>query len=170
MRASNNSRFSARSQIAFLGSVLLIVCLFGCGGSQLPAGERRGEPGAITELPEITDDLIDERINDAWIRNVPEENGKAAPITWSFDRDEPKKILIVDKQMQGDRATIILDIATESSPRARAKRQLAGQIKTEWRLKTGWALRQWEIVESENISMKYKDLLAPSPSPENSNR
>jgi hypothetical protein len=49
----------------------------------------------------------------------------------------------------------------------RNPRSLAGQIRTEWELKTGWALRKWEIVETENISMKYKNLLPPA---QNSNR
>ena len=168
MRASKTIVQSmALSRLALLGSVFLLVCLFGCGGSQLPMGEKR-ESASSAELPEITDELIDDRINEAWLRNVPEENGTAAPISWNFDRDEPKKIVVVDKQMNGPSATIVLQIETESSPRARARRQLAGQIRTEWRLKTGWALRRWEIVESENISMKYKDVLAPLP--ENSNR
>jgi hypothetical protein len=102
--------------------------------------------------------LIDERINDAWVGKVPEENGTADPISWSFDREEPKVIVVVDKHMNGTRATLVLDIRTESAPRARAKRALAGQIRTAWELKTGWALRRWEIVDTENISMKYKDL------------
>jgi hypothetical protein len=47
-------------------------------------------------------------------------------------------------------------------------RQLAGQIRTMWELKTGWALRKWEIVETENISLKYKNI--PKPPANNSNR
>jgi hypothetical protein len=118
-------------------------------------------------MPEITQELIDERINDAWVRDVPEETGIAPPISWNFDRDEPKTVTVVNKQVNGTSATIVLDITTESSPRARAKRRLAGQIRTEWALRTGWVLRKWEIVDTENVSMKYKDL--PSATPGNSN-
>ncbi|MFN2500486.1 MAG: hypothetical protein ABR530_00555, partial [Pyrinomonadaceae bacterium] len=90
------------------------------------------------------------------------------PISWGFDEDEPKEITVVEQQINGNQATIILDIKTRSNPRARVLRELVGQIRTEWRLETGWVLRRWEIVNTENISMKYKDL--PKPVPENSNR
>jgi hypothetical protein len=74
----------------------------------------------------------------------------------------------VEKQVNGNGATIVLDITTTSSPGTRNPRQLAGQIRTEWKLRTGWVLRQWEIVKTENISMKYKNL--PKPPAQNSNR
>jgi hypothetical protein len=89
-------------------------------------------------------------------------------MNWTFIPNEPKEITIVDKKIEGDHATIILDIKTSSGPRASGPRSLAGQIRTEWQLKTGWVLRKWEIVETENISMKYKNL--PKPSPDNSNQ
>jgi hypothetical protein len=138
------------------------VSLIACGG---PPTTSEGAPSG--ELPEITDELIYERINDAWIRDVPPEEANKEPIFWNFDHDEPKEITVVDKQQNGTRATIVLDIKTGSSPRARVNRQLAGQIRTEWELRTGWALRRWEIVDTENISMKYKDI--PKSLPDNSN-
>jgi hypothetical protein len=138
---------------------------FGCGG---PAPSGDGQPGSSTEVPELTNEIIYERINDAWLREVPEETGTAKPISWNFDEDEPKEIVVVDKQMKGTHATIVLDIKTRSSPRARANRQLSGQIKTEWVLSTSWVLRRWKIVGTENISMKYKDL--PASNAANSNR
>ncbi|HVF29581.1 MAG TPA: hypothetical protein VNA22_01375 [Pyrinomonadaceae bacterium] len=153
MRVSNTSKI--------LATVLLLGLWFGCGGP--PASPGDGASGSSTEVPEITDDLINERINDAWIRDVPSEDGTAPPISWNFDYDEPKEVKVVEKQMNGDQATIVLDIKTSSAPRARANRQLAGQIRTKWRLKTGWVMRRWEIVDSDNISMKYKDLPMPSP-------
>ena len=99
---------------------------------------------------------------------MPEENGKGEPISWRFDEDEPKEIAVVEKKMDGTRATIVLDIKTRSAPGWRNPRALAGQIRTEWKLETGWALRQWEIKQTENISMKYKNL--PKPDAQNSNR
>ena len=121
-------------------------------------------------MPEITEELIYERINDAWVADVPpEEAQNKEPIFWNFDHDEPKEITVVDKQQNGTRATIVLDIKTSSAPRARVNRQLAGQIRTEWELKTGLVLRRWEIINVENISMKYKDVPKPI-EPQNSNR
>jgi hypothetical protein len=173
MRRSNDAR--AFPRYLSIRSVSLTCLLFvsagllACGGP--PSSSERSASG---EIPEITDELIYERINDAWIRNVPPEQAPAPgdnrpnnPISWDFDHDEPKEIAVVDKQQNGTHATIVLDIKTSSSPRAKVSRQLAGQIKTEWELRTGWVLRRWEIVHTENISMKYKDV--PKSPPENSN-
>jgi hypothetical protein len=154
---------------SFLGLALLLTCSFGCAPSSLQGdGKQSGSASATNDLPEITDEKIREEINNAYVREVPEENGAGEPISWRFDEDEPKKFTVVEKKMEGERATIIIDIKTSSPPRARTPRQLAGQIRTKWELKTGWALRTWEIVETENISMKYKNL--PKPPAQNPNR
>ena len=79
--------------------------------------------------------------------------------------DTSGKIAVVDQKVEGNRATIVLDIKTSSNPRARVRRHLAGQIRTDWELRTGWVLRRWEIVNTENISMKYKDDSPPPPPP-----
>jgi hypothetical protein len=158
-----------RRTTLFLSSIFGIALLLACGG---PPSSSPGDGGAPSSgssvLPEITDELFHERINDAWVREVPEENGIAEPISWNFDENEPKEITVVEKQVDGSHATIVLDIKTGSAPRARANRSLAGQIRTEWELRTGWVLRRWEIVDTENISMKYRDL--PKKPEDNSNR
>jgi hypothetical protein len=147
----------------FLGLALLLACSFGCA----PA-KQSSSASESNDLPELTDEIIRERINDAGVWEVPEENGAAEPISWRFDEDEPKEITVVEKQMDGESATIVLDIKTRSAPNMRNPRELAGQIRTMWKLKTGWALRRWEIVETENISMKYRNI--PKPPAQNSNR
>lgn len=147
----------------FLGLALLLACSSGCA----PA-KQNSSASASNDLPELTEEAIRERINDVGVWEVPEENGTAEPINWSFDEDEPKEITVVEKQVEGERATLLLDIKTRSAPNMRNPRSLAGQIRTEWELKTGWALRRWEIVRTENISMKYKNL--PKPPAPNSNR
>lgn len=140
--------------LSLLGSALLLAS-FGCAPSSSSMGGKEGSSAPVNDLPEITDELIRERIDNAWVREVPDENGIGEPILWNFDRDEPKEIVIVEKQVDGTRATIVLDIKTRSASRVRDPRQLAGQIRTEWELRTGWVLRRWEIVGAENISMKY---------------
>lgn len=187
--------------------VLLLACSIGCGGP--PSSPSGSGDSSDAVIPELTDDIIKERINRAWIREVPPDpsmisgtnvsnpadgaNGTNAmkgsandtnvphgptgmdspppePISWNFDPDEPKEINIVDKQVNGTHATIVLDIKTSSAPRSRNRLELAGQIRTEWQLRTGWVLRKWEITDIENISMKYKRLPKPSPTPnENGN-
>ncbi|MEQ1763126.1 MAG: hypothetical protein ABL984_08280 [Pyrinomonadaceae bacterium] len=115
--------------------------------------------------PELTEDTIRERINGVRVWDIPEENGASDPISWGFFEEEPKEIIVVEKQLDRTRATIVLDIKTSSTPRARDPRYLAGQIRTEWELRTGWVLRRWEIVGTENISMKYRNLPKPTPQP-----
>lgn len=172
--ASRNVRDVPRATFSlssFVALVLLLVCSFGCAPSSSPQsdGKQSGSASsASNDLPEITDEKIREEINDAYIRDVPEENGAGEPINWGFDEEEPKEFTVVEKQLEGERATIIIDIKTQSAPRARTPRHLAGQIRTKWELETGWALRRWEIVETENVSMKYKNL--PKPPAQNSNR
>ncbi len=164
MRAIKAKRMRAN---AFLLSLfLLLSCSFGCAPPP-PQGDGTAD-SSTTEIPEITQEIINERINDTGVWQVPEENGNGEPTSWRFDDDEPKEIAVVEKKLDGVRATIVLDIKTRSSLRSREPRYLAGQIRTEWELKTGWALRKWEIVSIENISMKYKKL--PKPPAENSNR
>jgi len=154
---------------SFLGLALLLACSFGCAPSSSTSnGQQNQSASGANDLPEITDETLRQEINDAYVREVPEENGAGEPISWRFDEDEPKEFTVVEKLMEGERATIILDIKTSSSPGARSPRYLAGQIRTKWELQTGWALRTWEIVETENISMKYKNL--PKPPAQNSNR
>ena len=155
----------------FFGLALLACGSLSCAPPPPPPGD--GDQGgsassASNDIPEITDEKIREEINDAYLRKVPEESGAGEPISWRFSEDEPKEIAVADKQLEGARATIILDIKTSSSPGARTPRHLSGQIRTKWELQTGWALRKWEIVETENISMKYKNL--PKPPEQNSNR
>ena len=149
---------------SFLGLALLLAGSSGCA----PPASQNGSGSASNELPDLTEEVIRERINEAGVWDVPEETGVGEPISWRFDEDEPKEITVVEKKMKGELATIVLDIKTRSALNRRNPRALAGQIRTEWRLKTGWALRRWEIFATENISMKYKNL--PKPPEQNSNR
>lgn len=152
----------SRTRIITTQLILALALLWasGCGGpASVPGGSD-----AAGDTPELTQEIINERINDTWVRDVQEETGAGQPIIWNFDHGEPKEITVVDQQLNGTHATIVLDIKTSSAPRARNKRQLAGQIRTEWELRTGWALRQWEIVRTENISMKYRNLANPEAS------
>ena len=170
------------TKVFFLVIALLLACSIGCGGPTTSTSSDAGD-SSDAPIPELTDEIIRERINNSWMREVPPdiEGMKAAnaisntdpppePISWGFGREEPKEIVVVDKQMNGTRATIVLDIKTASGPRSRNRFELAGQIRTEWQLRTGWVLRQWEIVDIENISMKYKRLPKPPATPgENNN-
>ena len=151
------------SLAAFL-TLALLFGSFGCAPDSTGGGRNGAAPTATNGLPEITDEIIRQEINDAYVRKVPPEDGTGEPISWRFDDEEPKEYNVIDRQIDGERATIILDVKTRSAPDARTPRQLAGQIRTRWELQTGWALRTWEIVEAENVSLKYKNL-SPPPAP-----
>lgn len=166
MQVTNVSGYKILCRV-FLLIVLPIVVGSSCGGPPSQTGvedQKAAEPNGV---PALTKEVIDERINDARVYDVEPENGTGNPIPWSFDEDEPKEIIVVDKKVDGTRATIILDIKTQSAPWARTQRHLAGEIRTDWELQTGWVLRRWEIINTENISMKYRDL--PKAPPPNSN-
>lgn len=173
MKSIRNVRNVPRATVlllSFLGIALLLACSSGCAPSSSPGdgSQSVSTSSASTNLPELTEDIIRERLNDAFIREIPEESGAAEPINWRFGEDEPKEITVVEKQVEGARAIVLLDVKTRSASYMRNPRSLAGQIRTEWELKTGWVLRRWEIVETENISMKYKNI--PKPPAQNSNR
>lgn len=144
-------------------AVLLMLCSVGCASSS-SQGDGKQSPSASSQsnqLPEITEETIRKEINNTRVRQVPEENGASEPISWSFDYDEPKEFTVIDKQMEGEQATIVIDIKTRSAPDAREQRYLAGQIRLHWVLESGWVMRQWEIDKTENISMKYRNLPKP---------
>lgn len=134
--------------------LLLLVFSSACTTSSPSGVSPQATPD---KRPELTEEKIRETINDARVRDVPEETNTAPPISWNFDSDEPKEISILDKQIEGDRATTVLDIKTRSAPGARNQRQLSGKIRLHYELKTGWVLRQWTIAEVENISMTYRN-------------
>lgn len=151
--------------------LLILVSIFavliaGCGGPP-PRGDSELAEGG--ETPQLTQTVIEERINDAYVFDVKPESGSGDPIFWNFDEDEPKEITVVEREDRGDSATLVLDIKTQNAPKSRLQRRLEGRIKTEWRLRTGWVLRRWEIEYTENISMKYRDLPKPESSNSNSN-
>jgi hypothetical protein len=142
--------------------VLLAAITAFCFACVPPASQPEGA-SAEEGVPELNDDTIRLRLNETRVWDIPEENGASDPISWRFFEEEPKEIVVVEKHLDRNRATIVLDIKTASTPRARDPRHLAGQIRTEWELRTGWVLRRWEIVKTENISMKYRNLPKPTP-------
>ncbi len=173
MPATNQKK--PRSNKFLRASFLGLIGLFfssGCAPTYSPqtgGDQQNSSAPASNVIPEITAETIRAEINDAYVREVPEENGANEPISWRFDEDEPKEFAVVEQQIEETRATIIINIETRSAPDSRTQRYLAGQIRTKWELQTGWMLRQWELVETENISLKYKNLSQPPPAP-SSNR
>jgi len=149
-------------------SALVLMSSSACAPSSQQGGGADSAGSASQAVPELTQEIIDERINDARVFDVLPDSGTGEPISWGFDEDEPKEITVVERRVEDSTATLVLDIKTQSAARSSTLRYLAGQIRTDWELRTGWVLRRWEIVNTENISMKYKNF--PKPPPQNSNR
>jgi len=150
---------SQKRSLIYVTLTVLLALSLGCGG---PVPDDTATEG----LPELTDELIRERLNGVRFSQIPPEDGNGEPISWRFFLDEPKEITIVEKNIEGTSATVVIDLKTTSSSRSREPRFLAGQIRTEWQLTSGMVLRQWEVVKTDNLSVKYRNLPKPSPQPE----
>jgi hypothetical protein len=118
----------------------------------------REEPSPPTdERPALSDEKIRETLFDAWVEEVPDETGVGRPITWYFQEDEPTEIVVVDRQMDGDKATILVDVATRTAPRSRSPKVLSGRIRLYYELQPVLFLRKWRVVNVDNVSMTYRD-------------
>ena len=149
-------------KISVLLMAVLLALSIACGG---PAP---GDPSS-EGLPGLTDELIRERLNGVRFAPIPPEDGNGEPISWRFFLDEPKEITIIEKNVEGTSATVVVEIKTTSSPRTREPRYLDGRIRTEWQLTSGMVLRQWEVVGTENLTVKYRNLPKSSPEPRETN-
>ena len=132
---------------------LLLVGLLACAGAC--AGGGGSSPPADDQRPEITAEKIREDINGERVE-VPPAEGITESRSWRFERHEPKEIEIVEKQLDGDSATIVIDIRTGSAPRVEKPKKLSGRLRLHYRLENGLVLRQWEIVEIDNLSFAYQ--------------
>lgn len=121
-----------------------------CDGSQAPPPDDR---------PQITLEKIRDQIDGEMVGGIPDPKDPNKKTRWWFNPDEPKEITIVEQQSEGDRATIVIDMKTRSSPRANRKRVLSGRMRLHYELQSGLVLRQWEIVKIDNIS--FKDEFVP---------
>ncbi|CAN5254760.1 MAG: hypothetical protein M3407_11050 [Acidobacteriota bacterium] len=115
-----------------------------------------GEVQTSTDVrPEITVETIREDINGERVR-VPAADGASESRSWRFERNEPKEIEIIEKQLAGDTAIITINMRTSKAPRAEKPRKLSGRLRLHYKLETGWMLRQWEIVRIDNLSFAYE--------------
>jgi hypothetical protein len=88
-----------------------------------------------------------------------EQDGASEPSSWRFLLNEPKEIEILEKQLASDKATLLINLRTRTSPRAEQKgitKRLAGNLRLHYELKSYFLVRKWEIVRIENISFNYQ--------------
>ena len=122
------------------------------------AGACEGGPPPEDRRPEITLENIRKDINGKQVR-VPSENGSAETSGWRFDPNEPKEIEIVEKQMEGNQATFVIDLRTHTLPNAEQQgitKRLAGRLRLHYELRSYLVVRKWEIERIENISFAYQ--------------
>ncbi len=131
--------------------VLTFVLMCGAGCAPSPQG------GSADTRPELTEQKIRDTIAWNMVEQVPEESNQAKPINWTFLPDEPKEFSVLEKKMEGDKATVVVDMKTGSAERAEHKRELWGKLRLHYELQTDFVLRKWRIVHIENIDMKYRD-------------
>jgi predicted dehydrogenase len=123
----------------------------------LPSACASGPPPE-DRRPEITVEKIAEHLNGQRVR-VPAEEGASEPSVWRFFPNEPKEIQIVEKEMAGDRATIVVDVRTGTSPRSEQQgihKRLSGRLRLYYELHTYLAVRKWEIERIENLTFAYE--------------
>ncbi|HEX8180577.1 MAG TPA: hypothetical protein VF525_13600 [Pyrinomonadaceae bacterium] len=135
-------------RVACIAIILLSASAGACEGGPPPADQR----------PEITVETIREDINGQRV-SVPAEDGAAEASSWRFYLNEPKEIEIVEKQVAGNKATLVIDMRTRTSPRSEQQgvtKKLAGRLRLHYELQSGLVLRKWEIVGIENISFAYQ--------------
>jgi hypothetical protein len=116
-------------------------------------------------LPDLDDEKIRETLVDSEVAEVPEENGAAKPIRWHFLEDEPLEITIVERQMGGEKGTVLVDVTTRTTPRSRSPKVLSGRLRLHYELKRVIFLRMWKIVDIDNLSMKYREEPKPDVEP-----
>jgi hypothetical protein len=132
---------------------LLLLLLLSAFASACKAGPPPENPRPDITVETILEDLDRQRID------VPAEEGSSEPSSWRFFPNEPKEIQILEKKVAGDKAILVIDLKTRTSPRAEEqgiKKRLAGKIRLHYELKSYLVVRKWEITGMENISFAYQ--------------
>lgn len=152
----NNQRPN-RHSITGPAFLLLLAWLIACAACSSSRGPGRAGGDDSDVRPEITDEKIRQDILWHTVENIRDETNTNKPISWTFIPEEPKEITVLEKQVSGDTANVVLDVKTRSAPRAKNQRQLSGKIRLHYELQTELFLRKWRITHIENVSMSYRN-------------
>lgn len=149
-------------------TIALLVCCAAAFAAACGGGGQNSSPALSAtpeQRPELTPEVVRKAINGSWIEGVPAADGKDKPENWGFGYNEKKEIEIVEHKVDGDRATVVVNMKTRSNPRERRQLSLEGQLRFHLELETEFIFREWDVSEVENISFKYTRLAPPSPAP-----
>ena len=124
--AKTKGRFVMKAVIHFtLLSFVFIALLSGCSSQ-----------------PKITVEAIQ--------RDLVGKTAGEGIVTWTFDKNESREISIVESKYEGDIATIIIDVKTQSAPGAIIKSQMAGKLSLHYERKN----KEWNLTRIENLTFK----------------
>lgn len=70
--------------------------------------------------------------------------------TWTFDENELRQISILESKYEGDKATIIVDMKTQSAPGSLMRSQMAGKLCLHYE----WNEEEWNLTQVENLAFK----------------
>jgi len=70
--------------------------------------------------------------------------------TWTFDENELREISILESKYEGDKATIIIDMKTQSAPGSLMKSKMAGKLCLHYE----WIAEEWKLNQVENLAFK----------------
>jgi hypothetical protein len=146
-----------------LRAVLLVAAFAAASACGPTADPPKPSPDS---LPDLGDEKIRETLVDSEVSEVPEEKGAAKSISWRFLPDEPREVTVVDRQMDGEKATVLVDVKTRTTPRSRSPLVLSGRLRLHYELRRMVFLRKWQIVDIDNLSMTYRE----EPKPDDEDR
>ncbi len=71
-------------------------------------------------------------------------------MSWTFSKEEPRKISTIESKYKGNAATIIISMTTEDVGGVFGKTKMAGRL----RLNYEWIAGEWNLVRVEALTFK----------------
>jgi len=136
-----------------LSSLLLLGALSACGES--PTGTADNANVRAADQGSSQNDLpVEKIIRDVVGRVVPitEARGDGAPTDWTFEADEFKQVEIVESQLTGNTASVVIFMTTRNNP---GPDEDAVQVSGKLQLRYERANGRWNLKAIENLNFRY---------------
>jgi hypothetical protein len=136
-----------------LSALLLLGALAACGESPSDAAgsanvRAADQGGSQNDIP------VEKVVRDVVGRVVPitEASGEGAPTDWTFEADEFKQVEIVESQLTGNTASIVIFMTTRNNP---GPNEDAVQVSGKLQLRYERANGRWNLKAIENLNFRY---------------
>ena len=136
-----------------LSIALLLGALTACGespsGTADSANVRAADQGASQK-----DIPVEKIVRDVVGRVVPitEVTGDGTPTDWTFEADEFKQVEIVETQVTGNTASIVIFMTTRNNPEPKEDAvQVSGKLQLRYERESG----RWNLKAIENLTFRY---------------